>query len=210
MIKIINNEEFITNSDEFVNLSIKGYENLNILSNLGYYERIISLLKELTKIFEYKINLLYEGASHGGYVAIKIADKYSNIKLINSSSSHIENNIKKYNIGNILIDTDSIFYNHIVFFENEINIRGEHYCTPILIVKTPVPINDKYKVYKLSNTDFFIHVPEHLHNNFLREFHYFIKGDDVLDYDNLIHFTMIVKDAGDDFEKVLVDVFLLI
>ena len=59
MIKIINNEEFITNSDEFVNLSIKGYETLNILSNLGYYERIISLLKELTKIFEYKINLLY-------------------------------------------------------------------------------------------------------------------------------------------------------
>lgn len=205
MIKIINNEEFITNSDEFVNLSIKGYETLNILSNLGYYERIISLLKELTKIFEYKINLLYEGASHGGYVAIKIADKYNNIKLINSSSSHIENNIKKYNIGNISIDTDSIFYNHIVFFENEINIRGEHYCTPILIVKTPVPINDKYKVYKLSNTDFFIHVPEHLHNNFLREFHYFIKGDDVLDYDNLIHFTMIVKDAGDDFEKVLVE-----
>jgi len=206
MLKVINNEEFITNIDEFVNVPIEGYESLNILSNLGFYERIISLLSELTKIFEYKINLLYEGASHGGYVAIKIADKYNNINLINSSDiENINANIKNYNIGNILFNTDSIFYNHIVFFENDVNIREEHYYSPILNIKLSVKINDKYRVYKLSNTDFFIHIPEHLYNNFLREFHYFIKENDVLDYDNLIHFTMIVKDAGDDFEKVLLE-----
>ncbi|MFM6199250.1 MAG: hypothetical protein ACKPE1_08915, partial [Dolichospermum sp.] len=82
------------------------------------------------------------------------------------------------------------------------HIRKENSCLPIVVIKTTEKINNNYKVYKLSNTDFFVHIPGHLYNNFLREFHYFIKEEDVLDYDNLIHFTMIVKNAGDGFENV--------
>lgn len=206
MLKVINNENFIVRNEEFVNVPIEGYESLNILSNLGFYERIISLLKELTNIFEHKINLMYEGISHGGYVAIKIADNYNIINLIRPNDiENINENIKIHKAENIVTDSNSIFYNHVIFCENSTEyIRKEHYCLPILVIKTTEKINNNYKVYKLSNTDFFIHIPGHLYNNFYKEFHYFIK-EEVLDYDNLIHFTMIVKNAGDGFENVLLE-----
>ena len=205
MLKVINNENFFTNKEEFVNVPIEGYETLNILSNLGFYERIISLLSELTKIFDDKINLLYEGASHGGYVAIKVADKYNNINLINSSDiQNIDANIKSHKIENVFINSEQFVYNHIIFLENALSIEQNYYLQ-IIITKSSTKVNDNYKVYKISKTNFYIHIPNYLHNKFMIEFHYFIKENDVLDYDNLIHFTMIVKNAGNDFEKVLLE-----
>ena len=45
--KKINNEYFKVNNTEFVKLECKKFETLDIITNLGLYERLISLIKEL-------------------------------------------------------------------------------------------------------------------------------------------------------------------
>ena len=57
--------------------------------------------------------------------------------------------------------------------------------------------------YKLTDSDYKVYIPPKYKARFLEEFHYFIEGDDVLRYDNLIHYTMIVKNAGSQLRDVI-------
>ena len=62
------------------------------------------------------------------------------------------------------------------------------------------------KIYKLSKSNYMVIVPNNkeLLKKFNSHFSYYInENGTVLDYDNLIHLTMIVKNAGDIFEEVL-------
>jgi len=62
--------------------------------------------------------------------------------------------------------------------------------------------------YKLSKSDYCLLVPDIFDKIFRKNFYYYIKETenikiDILEYDNLIHLTMIVKNAGEKFEEVL-------
>ena len=84
----------------------------------------------------------------------------------------------------------------------------------VVISKFKIKEED-YITYSLTNTDFFINVKNKCHGKFLEEFDYYIltvfdenkNPSYFLNYDNLIHLSMIVKDAGDNFENVLIKNF---
>ena len=79
----IDKKEFTVNHDEFVILHHKVYTYLKILDKVGYYERIISLISELTKsikIVDYFLNI---NSTHGGFVDIHCSDIFNEIYILN-------------------------------------------------------------------------------------------------------------------------------
>lgn len=199
----INNEEFFVNNDEFNTIIVSDeFNKLNILENLGFQERIISLLTELSSIT--KLNLKMIETTHGGYIPIKVSKYFNKINISHTNDIHMYNiiqNCEMYKIENInLFDSD--FHSDEFILYNTSSEDTKITKPPAVIISCNVINVSEYQVYKLSDTNLLIYINYKYQDVFRKKFHYFIK-DNVLNYDNLIHFTMIVKNAGDSFEDIL-------
>ena len=219
----VNNEEFKVKDDEFNKVPHDEFNNLIILDSLGYLERIISLLKEMAShLFHHVPNLLMYNSTHGGYVPIKCSKEFKNIFIYNKDEKHVSNilaNVYKYDIQNIsiidktLIDDKNIYLQDIVFI-NDFCDSIENLNLDKSIVLCNKQFSDSVYVkdiwYSLYDTDLMIYIPKTLQKGFVKEFHYFMEDDNILKYDNLIHYTMIVKNGGDSLEKILTNNMSLI
>lgn len=198
---IINREEFKVKSEEFKQIPHEEFNNLNIYESLGLFERLISLIKELSLLFDYKPNIQFINITHGGFIPIKCTSKFENISICNDNNFQTENiliNIYKHNISNISI-FDDINCKDIIFCNNP-SLFFEQ--TKIVITKNIENRNDKF-CYKLKGTEYNIIIDYTIKEKFLEEFYYFIEDENILNYDNLIHYTMIIKNGGDSLENIL-------
>ena len=198
----INKQFFKVYENEYNIVKHEQYNNLIILEDLNVHERIISLINELSLIFKQKNNILFSDISNGGFIPIKCSENFNKVYIVNSDK-HKENiiyNSNAYKIDNIIfecnLDVGIAYLNDDIFFDN-VNIPFI-ICNKKFINK----INNNYKNYLLSESNLIVCVSKEYYNNFYTEFHYFIE-EDILKYDNLIHLTMIVKNAGDSFENIL-------
>ena len=78
--KMINKEEFFVEENEFVQVPHDEFNNLIILESLGIQERIISLLKEIALIGDFKLKCI--NITHGGFIPIKTSSSYREINVI--------------------------------------------------------------------------------------------------------------------------------
>ena len=81
----IDKKEFTVNDDEFDILPHQEYNNLKILDKVGYYERIIGLISELTKSIKPVDCFLNINSTHGGFVDIRCSDLFSQVFILNSA-----------------------------------------------------------------------------------------------------------------------------
>jgi len=232
---IVNNEEFIVNTDEFNMQYELKYDKLHIIPKLGEYERIVSLIKELALAI--KINhCIFSFPTHGGFLPIKTSSFFQHINIINCRDNHNTNilkNIEAYHISNIaVVDSTDIDNKYcelmsikptLMFCEeyNEtMDLNSIEKFHPILVTTYNVKIHNLYNnVYNLSDSDLYIYIPSQYMILFYTKFRYYIENPTnykideyknknkikTLRYDNLINFCMIVKNAGDLFEQVLLD-----
>ena len=198
----INKQLFKVGLNEYNHVIHDEFNNLKILENLNFHERVISLINELNLIFKEKNNILFSDISNGGFIPIKCSENFNKIYICNSDK-HKENiiyNVNEHKIDNIFfdskLDVGIAYLNDDIFF-NDVNI-------PFIICnkKFVNKVNNDYKIYKLSDTDLIVCILKDYYKDFYENFHYFIE-EDILKYDNLIHLTMIVKNAGDSFENIL-------
>ena len=154
----INDEYFKVDINEFNKKYSKDFSNLDILYDLDQIEKIISIIEELSLIFDKK-NILFNNISHGGYIPIKLSKIYDNIYILNTEKNHYDNllynlelyrikNIKKYNNENhieILVNFNSIDISKII--ETKI---------PLLLTYDDENLYGKYYdyQYKLNETKF--------------------------------------------------------
>jgi len=209
-IESINKENLWIKENEFKIIPHEEFNNLTILNTLGLYERIVSLLKELILIFNIKENykLRIYNSSHGGYIPLKCSDLFSEINIINQNDEHNENiqkNLKEFNINNIVLNETNNDSADIIFIENynysDLNI---YINSLILLCPDSFYFNDMNVKFNLTNTNYVLYINDSILDSFIREFHYFIKEDGIsLDYDNLINYTMIIKNGGDELENIL-------
>lgn len=208
----LNKQTFHVNSNEFNTIIHNEYNNLRIRENLGLYERIIALLKDLSPLAR---RCLFFSQSHGGFIAINSSKHYDAVYLLNIAEKHTENvrtNVANFGVQNVKWDFDltpSISENEpiIMFSENydDIDETLVQKYNPIILTN----LNQKLlntglyqHIYELTNTNLALHVPQHLHEQFKTLFFYYIKNDK-LDYDNLIHLCVMVKNGGKQFEDML-------
>ena len=202
---------------EFIKVPNEEYCNLNILESVGIFERLISLIKEITSFHSKHDdqNIIFTGISHGGYIPIQIKENIINpIYVYESDEQQLQNlyiNSDKYLTPNqrfyinTLLDQRGETFLIINLFENSSMVEKfitEGTKTPIIISKIHIFIPNT-TIYNISNSEFFIIVPNPHKEAFENHFKYEIQGN-TLTYDNLVHYTMIVKNAGNDLEDVLI------
>jgi len=217
MIVKINGEDYQVNENEFQQEYHDKFTNLLIRKDVGYLERVVSLISELNCL--HLKNLIMYNTNKGGYLPINCSNHYENLILVETQVNHIDNilfntNKKKldninffkylYNIENI--DNSSVF----IFSENDTSLDMDYIQEnkPLLLTSFNEYISTS-KTYdiilNLKNTNLFLYIPTNLVEHFKSEFFYYINENNELDYDNLNHLCIMVKNGGPQFEKMLLD-----
>jgi hypothetical protein len=220
MIVELNKQKFAVNSNEF-NLIKTSEEfcNLKLYDNLGLFERIISLIKELSIINEKKFINLFFNQTHGGFVPLKCASFIDEVFIFNTDKNNTDTNINAniltYKIENIKFVTnldvlyDNIKEHNIIIFSEKYEFIDEsiikNYNPIILTSKNNNNDLPNYHIFKLSNTKYLLFVPNLFYDDFYKNFYYFIENSNTLNYDNLIHLCVMVKNGGNIFEKMLLE-----
>lgn len=188
-------EKYKVNEDEFHKVHCE--KKLNILENLGIFERIISLLSEFYEKLE-KSNLVFINPTHGGFIPLKIKNQYDCQVFFLEENDHYYNFKYNYNDEQNLekIPLKYSIYNdqkNLCILENDygnIYVTNNH-------------INDMF-FYQLSDTDYKIYISKNIKKVFDDNFKEYIQ-DGQFEYDNLINLCFMVKNSGDIFEKILKD-----
>ena len=203
----INKQTFRVRTDEYCKIDHPEYMNLHILDQLGFHERIISLLTTLSTLYYQKVNLLMSDVSHGGFIPIQCAHSFQAI-CINQNPLHYNHIL--HNITTHFTDKDkNIFYHSEHNKKDLYEINFENPSSNILISLDPNGYHTYHK-YQLSNLStpwtpqptLYLYVSPKMNSRFVRRFQYDLK-EDILDYDNLIHLCIMVKNGGSQFEEML-------
>ena len=211
MLVDINKKTYNVCEGEFNIMPHEEYNNLIIRNNVGFYERIASLLNEL--IMNNIENLVIVSGTHGGFLPIECSTYFKNVFLYLTDNSHVINineNIKSFDIKNIhFSDTIKSHDNCIIFSEyaNTIDFNFIINNTPILLMPIDIKIlnSSVYKhVYNLTHTNLYLYIPDIHFESFKINFSYFIDENADLNYDNLINLCIMVKNGGPQFENMLI------
>lgn len=193
--------KYITTENELEKYYVEGMENLVFYKNIGYFERLVSFLKKLS----YLDNFYIYNPTHGGSVGLELLKDFQNLFFINTNSIQ-EENIKK----NLKDDSQKVHFqtSETTFLEKSIAYI-ENLCDndeidcEILITKTDISLNNYTKYFWKQNTlNIYVSNSHALH--FEEIFKFYMKNDNILEYDNLLHLSMIVKDAGPQFRDFLI------
>jgi GR25 family glycosyltransferase involved in LPS biosynthesis/predicted O-methyltransferase YrrM len=214
MIIELNKKTYHISDNEFLTIPHTEYNNLIIKDKLGYFERITSLLCELSNIGI--DDCIVFNQTHGGFVPINCASKFNSIYVLKTDGvqqSNIKQNIVKHNIDNIFWQPNKPLNNFVIYSENpeEIELDLIKNYEPIILTKYDellLQLNKYrhfYKYYKLSNTDLCLYLPAKFHEIFVKEFYYYYIDNttNTLNYDNLINLCIMVKNGGELFAQML-------
>lgn len=202
----VNKSKYSVNPDEFKLMEHKEYFNLSIRDDVAKLEKFIALLNE---IYELSVdNIVFCNPTHGGFVPINVSRNFKNIFLSHINEKHLDNiskNIQNFEINNIYTDTANLTDNFVIFSEHyqDIDMQLLQNYNPIILTESNVKLIKKYKyTYEISNTNLVFYIPEIHNQSFQQQFKYYLK-EDVLDYENLIHLCIMVKNGGELFEQML-------
>lgn len=178
-----------------------------------------------------KNKLIFINTEFGGYIPIQCALNTINnetyeltvyfVSENDSNNELIKKNIYNYNLVNKKY-YNFYFYNSITNIEN-INClviftdnvtEGKKILLDelkvILVTKNIECYDSNYICYHLSNSEYYIYIHNRYLDKFKEEFKYYINDNDneccnVCNYDNLINLCIMVKNAGSQFEQMLLD-----
>ena len=186
---LLNKKLYKVNPGEFEPIHTEKYYNLQLYNDVSTIERIGGLLNELSTLTGVeRPNILLSGIAHGGLLADEVKAAYRKVYLSHKDLKDI----------------------HVLFIQERISsihsaILGNQ--TDIIVVSRPNYILDAIypQRYTVDQLDYCIYLPKTLKVQFEKEFGYYIETPTPkLNYNNLIHLTMIVKNAGPTFEQVLI------
>ena len=210
MVKIvaIDNKKYKVRNDEFKVIPHELYNNLNILSDIGTTDRVISLLKDLSNTIYVK-QCIFVNPSHGGYVPINCTTAFETMFVVGVSTENTTNiyeNFINNDVTNVAWSLDLFNASDTLMYlddDTSANIELIQKLKPVLIAPTNIELNAFYKhSFSLENTKLSVYIPEKMYTTFCNGFYYFLHGN-VLKYDNLINLCIMVKNGGAQFEDML-------
>jgi hypothetical protein len=212
MIVNIHRKEYFCDINDFP-LVERELKPLVIRKDISRLDREIALLNDISNILKNK-NIKVISNKDRGYISINISKKYNNIYLI-SNDMYSLNNIIKYDINNIKLyknddnikiskTIDILYINEDIYYDMNELINKYKYNV-ILSVYDYNYVN--YKKLNFMNKKLYIY--NDIWDTFYNEYNYYIKENPNntydFEYDNLINIIMMVKNAGDEFEKILTE-----
>ena len=184
------------------------YCNLHILENVGYYDRIASLISAISNKIQCK-SVVFGSITHGGYIPINCTINTSFLFDCSSSqqdniTSNIENN-KQYVFLSDLSIINEAFVRKCILYTDSYHSKYDNFVaehTPIIISNNPYV--EGYVSHTLLNASSptFVLIPTHLQSAFASAFSNYLT-DTGLNYDNLLNLCVMVKNGGNSFVSML-------
>ena len=206
---------------EFEKIDHLEFNNLKILDNVGLCERLLSLLCEIKNIDSALKNLVCMKPKNGGFIPINASSIFEKIFILEADLNHAENiekNILYHKTKNVTLGINlnelTRYTNSYVIFEEEFvpsnlayyKLMGEH----VLVSKKNSFINESgiySTIIALSDSNYAVYITKGYVGQFFGHFKYYIEQREqlapILNYDNLIHLCIMVKDGGEQFEDML-------
>ena len=209
MIVTIDKKNYHVNETEFsIKSKIYKYENLKILNDIPYFEILFGLITDLCKDLNIN-NLLHLNPTHGGFLLCKLFNEsnFINLSYLNyrkhdvSNQNNIDQNFKNHNVNyQEFINCK----NQIILIESSNNIEHVKFSKNNIYISVNLDIlnNIFHNKVKISKLNLWLYYSEDYKDLFYKNFKYYLK-DNELNYDNLIHLCIMVKNGGDTFKQVL-------
>jgi len=225
----LNHETYQVLQNEFLFIEHQEYNTLKITPDLGIYERYVGFIQNLTYLFSDETPIVFSSyyTTHGGYIPIELSKKYDYMKpldkiyCIKTLENHKQNIIQNYErLTNHLhskteIVFDTSFPNNTNFLFSTFPISTQTLSSSfvnqsiLFIPYTPIHQNrlkDTHHCFSFLKTQLCIYIPLSMYEAFLQRYSYCINlSTHEINYDNLIHYTMIIKNGGDTLEQVLTE-----
>jgi len=201
--------------EEFkVEKKIPGFETLEIILGLAELERIVGLVVECG-IFSKSTLCVVTGATHGGYIPLKIAPYFKQIICNTCNVEVMLQNIEATGVQNVTFATGSEEPPGAIVIElyasdatGEVLVTISEALAPV----EPGPVKkNSIKLQRIGDLgsrsklirNWNIVVAERLVPEFNRHFNRHISDIGELVWDNLIHFCVMVKNGGPLFQEML-------
>ena len=201
----INKISYDVSPNDFIKVPHKEYCNLNIYPEVGIQERIIGLLCDTVNDVLMDNSILIIGWKKGGFIPYNCKKCIKNVFVLPGQGQNINSIPVEFHFNQ---EKDKM--PELVFIENDENIV-EGINPSIIISDSKLSIISDYH-YTLTNSSMSVHVNKIYHHLFINAFRYYINTDNtdnvekqVLNYDNLIHLAIMVKNAGPGFEQILIN-----
>jgi tetratricopeptide (TPR) repeat protein len=202
---LLNGHTYYVEDYEFQHIIHNEYNNLKIYPDVGILERYIGLIRDLaetTKPFIFQ----YIGWKNGGFIPLNCARNNIETYIYPILPDISETDVDKRVINGLSINPTVIYIE-----SSQIDNTISKSISYIITEKKPIIIaNDNYEIpcqysnkYILKDSNKVLYVDDNNINKFTECFKYYIVDGNILDYNNLIHLLIMVKNAGDDFEKIL-------
>jgi TPR repeat protein len=204
MLVELNKCKYNIQSNEFNVITHNEYNNLQIRENVGLFDRIVSLLHELSKVKigneiqdKEKKQCIFYDVTHGGYIPINCASKFETIHLINNQNKqenqnqnqnqyqkdNITENMLTHNVKNAFwsLPPNLNLSNSIIVADKHDSIDHtliEVYNPIMLTTLSPKILKQSPQLYEhifeLTDTNLFLYIPERYIESFKQVFQYFI------------------------------------
>jgi len=207
----INQQSYIVKTNEYPQKTDYQYNNLKIVYELDTHERLLGLFKRLRQCFpdEDAVHFLSLQTTHGGFIPLNLSDVYDKCWISETDTNHYKN-------ISLTLEKNKKRYKNISLYHEftRVNDCGlVVFCPPDCptdlarfqgMERTIIVATENYE-FQLSGSPYSVHVSQDLQEKFRNVFKYFLKDKNTLEYDNLLHLCIMVKNAGPQFESMLKD-----
>jgi hypothetical protein len=188
---------FYHNENEFEKYSLSEFETLQFRKDIGKLETMVGLLCDIsTDIFNNDCELTCLNATHSNFVPIMCSEFFKTVHI--SHNVNNDSNIKNYCVGNNVVVTMTRKGTEMGV------IKGGGDGSVIITMDLNYISTEKYTKLKLVllHEEYHLFITPKLLSLFMDKFKYYFNNG-IFYYENLIHFTMIVKNGGDTLENML-------
>jgi hypothetical protein len=213
MLLRINGIDYNVNDGEFAKIPHEQYQNLVIRESVGKFERIISLINEIGNLN--MENLIVYNTTHGGFIPINCSSSFQKVFALDTRQDHADNaadNVKNRKIKNITFaqDIQPMPNQTLIYSETDAVLDMDFIKENKPVILTAysdflIRSGIYNTAFKVTNSNLVLYIPESLSSAFNAEFSYFINKAGELEYDNLNHLCIMVKNGGPQFEQMLLD-----
>ena len=200
----LNDREYEVEENEFTLIKDEEFSTLELRNDLANLETIIGLLSDLCEDFskEYQCNVYnVDSTKYGGFIEKNLEDNVY-VNIVNDIRD--TNNVKNQN-GNLLI-INALFGGKLVGKIENVNINNA-----IVLYSDSNECSNMFsdgkrlEVTTLSlSENVYLNIPNRYWNLFRDNFKYYMNDvNSVLEYRNLVCLCIMVKDAGEMFERIL-------
>lgn len=202
------------NNNEFTKIYHTEYNSLKLYNDISLFERIIGLIKRLTKCFN-ETNFVSYNTTHGGFIPLNLINVFdkvyiysketsSSINIYNNIYNNISNNVKEYN--NIYLDDYYFEFGECCIALNIENEHLDNFNVKECIFITEYELDNNYlKKYQLKDSNYILYIGYNIIYIIEKVFKHYLVEDNILNFDNLINLCIMVKNAGPQFEKMLTE-----